>query len=131
LNRVVVDTNVASYLFKGSLFARRFEDALVGAHSHLSFMTIAELRAWAFIRGWGPWRCNLLDEFIARFEIIHSDEGLCQVWGSIRAHSRAHGHEISAQDAWVAATALALDAPLATNNRRDYEHIPGLELLDT
>jgi predicted nucleic acid-binding protein len=36
---------------------------------------------------------------------------------------------MSAQDTWVAATALALDAPLATNNRRDYEQIPGLELL--
>ena len=28
---------------------------------------------------------------------------------------------MSPQDAWIAATALALDAPLATNNRRDFE----------
>ena len=36
---------------------------------------------------------------------------------------------ISPQDAWVAAAALALDAPLATNNRRDYEHVKKLRLL--
>jgi predicted nucleic acid-binding protein len=35
----------------------------------------------------------------------------------------------SPQDAWIAATALALDAPLATNNRRDFEHIQKLRLI--
>ena len=36
---------------------------------------------------------------------------------------------MSPLDAWIAATALALDATLATNNRRDYEHVTRLRLL--
>jgi predicted nucleic acid-binding protein len=36
---------------------------------------------------------------------------------------------MSPQDAWIAATALALDTPLATNNRRDFEHVQKLRLL--
>jgi predicted nucleic acid-binding protein len=36
---------------------------------------------------------------------------------------------VSIQDAWIAASALELRAPLATNNRSDFEHIEGLQLL--
>jgi predicted nucleic acid-binding protein len=36
---------------------------------------------------------------------------------------------MSPKDAWIAATALELDAPLATNNRSDFERIPKLRLL--
>jgi tRNA(fMet)-specific endonuclease VapC len=39
------------------------------------------------------------------------------------------GRPISPQDSWIAATAPALDAPLATNNRRDYEGVQSLTLL--
>jgi tRNA(fMet)-specific endonuclease VapC len=41
----------------------------------------------------------------------------------------AAGRPMSPQDRWIAATALALDAPLATNNRKDYEHAHKLRLL--
>ncbi len=33
------------------------------------------------------------------------------------------------KDAWIAATAIALEAPLATNNVRDYQGVRGVELL--
>jgi hypothetical protein len=46
------------------------------------------------------------------------------------AFARAAGWALSPQeDAWIAATALAMDAPLATNNRKDYERIEKLRLL--
>ena len=41
----------------------------------------------------------------------------------------ATGWALSPQDAWITATALALDAPLATNNRRDFEHVRKLRML--
>jgi predicted nucleic acid-binding protein len=46
----------------------------------------------------------------------------------IRADARAAGRALR-PDAWVAATALALDAPLATNNRREFERVGKLRLL--
>ena len=64
-----------------------------------------------------------------RFELVYADNDLCTVWARIRADARAAGRALSPQDAWVAATALALDAPLATNNRRDFEHVRKLRLL--
>ena len=57
------------------------------------------------------------------------DDGLCTVWARHRADARAAGLAISPQDAWIAATPLVLDAPLATNNRRDFENVRNLRLV--
>jgi predicted nucleic acid-binding protein len=54
---------------------------------------------------------------------------MCTEWARLRASSRVLGRAISIQDAWIAASALELKAPLATNNRNDFEHVEGLQLL--
>ena len=38
------------------------------------------------------------------------------------------GAAISAQDAWIAATALRHNLPLVTNNATDFENVSGLEV---
>jgi tRNA(fMet)-specific endonuclease VapC len=63
------------------------------------------------------------------FEVSYADNDLCTFWARIRADARAAGRPMSPQDAWIAATALAVHAPLATNNRRDYEHVRNLRLV--
>jgi predicted nucleic acid-binding protein len=93
-------------------------------------MSVAELRAGARMAHWGARKSVILEDFIRGFEIIHSDDDTCWLWAELRADCRSIGREMSAQDAWIAATAIALDAPLATNNRRDYEHIDTLQLFD-
>ena len=50
--------------------------------------------------------CQLRNCEWARFR----DDNLCTVWATIRADARAAGRALSPQDAWIAATALALDA---------------------
>lgn len=48
---------------------------------------------------------------------------LCTDWARIRADARIAGRPTTPQDAWIAATAPALDAPPATDNRRHYGHV--------
>ena len=129
MSRIVVDTDVASYIFNWHSLAQQYANALRGSELILSFMTIAEMRMGAISAGWGNRRRLLLEQFMQRFEWVYADNDLCTVWARIRADRRATGRALSPQDAWIAATALALDAPLATNNRRDFEHIPKLRLL--
>ena len=129
MSRIVVDTDVASYIFNWHSLAQQCADALRGSELILSFMTIAELRMGAISASWGDRRRLLLEQFMQRFELVYADNDLCTVWARIRADARAAGRALSPQDAWIAATALALDAPLATNNRRDFEHVPKLRLL--
>ena len=92
-------------------------------------MTIAELRTGAISAKWGSRRSFLLEQFVRRFEHFYPDNELCTIYARIRAHEQAAGRMLSPQDAWIAATALALDAPLATDNRRHFEHIQELRLI--
>ena len=92
-------------------------------------MTIAELRTGAISASWGTRRCVLLEQFIQGFEHLYADNELCTIYARIRTDERAAGRILSPQDAWIAATALALDAPLATNNRRQFQHTQKLRLL--
>ena len=129
MSQIVVDTDVASYIFNWHSQAQHYLNVLRGSELILSFMSIAELRMGAISAGWGSRRRNLLERFMQGFELVYADNDLCTIWARIRADARAAGRALSPQDAWIAATALALDAPLATNNRRDYEHIQKLRLL--
>ena len=130
MSRIVVDTDVASYIFNWHSLAQQYADTLRGSELILSFMTIAELRMGAISAGWGGRRRVLLEQFMQRFELVYADNDLCTVWARLRADARAAGRALSPQDAWIAATALALDAPLATNNRRDFERVQKLRLVE-
>ena len=129
MSQIVVDTDVASYLFNWHSLAQGYANALRGSELVLSFMSVAELRMGAISAGWGARRRLLLERFMRGFELFYADNDLCTVWARIRADARAAGRPMSPQDAWIAATALALDVPLATNNRKDYEHVQKLRLL--
>jgi tRNA(fMet)-specific endonuclease VapC len=123
MSQIVVDTDVASYIFNWHSLAQHYADASRGSELILSFMSVAELRMGAISAGWGGHRRVLLERFMQGFEVSYADNDLCTIWAGIRADARATGRPMSPQDAWIAATALAVDAPLATNNRRDYEHV--------
>jgi predicted nucleic acid-binding protein len=92
-------------------------------------MTIAEMRMGALAAGWGPRRAADLERFLAAFGVVYADDNLCMLWAKVRANARSGGWGISPQDAWIAATALALRAELATNNRADFENVAELRLL--
>ena len=129
MSQIVVDTDVASYISNWHTMAQKYVSALRGSDLILSFMSLAEIRMGAMSAGWGGQRRLLLERFVHGFEIFYPDDDLCTVWARVRADARIAGRAISPQDAWIAATALALDAPLATNNRRDFENVRNLPLL--
>jgi tRNA(fMet)-specific endonuclease VapC len=129
MSQIVVDTDVASYIFNWHSSAQRYVDALRGSELVLCFMSIAEMRMGAIAAGWGVRRRAFLEQFITGFGVVYADDALCTAWATLRANARAAGRSLSPQDAWIAATAVGLAAPLATNNRSDFEHIQKLRLL--
>ena len=50
-------------------------------------------------------------------------------WAIICVERQRLGKPISVQDAWIAATAIRHNVPLATHNREDFAGISGLTLL--
>jgi len=128
--RLVVDTDVASFIFKWHPeFAPRYVNIVRGSDLIVSFMTVAEMRQGALDANWGPRKCAVLEAYLADFSALHSDSLLCSTWAAVRNESARKGRPISSADAWIAATALVLSAPLVTNNPKDYRHLDQLQIV--
>ncbi|MEM8641430.1 MAG: type II toxin-antitoxin system VapC family toxin [Cyanobacteria bacterium P01_G01_bin.54] len=126
---ILLDTDIASFIFKGSQFSEPYEPLLQGHELALSFMTLAELFQWAMVRNWGDRRINQMEDYLSDYLVIPVDQQLCRTWANIRLERQKVGQTISSQDAWVAATAIRHDLPLVTHNRQDFQGITGLQLL--
>jgi predicted nucleic acid-binding protein len=128
--RLILDTDVASYIFKWHpKFAPQYMQIIRGSELVLSFMTLAEMRQGALDATWGSRKRDLLEGYLAEFAVLHSDSLLCSAWAEIRNESGRKGRPISSADAWIAATAIVLAAPLVTNNPKDYRHLKMLQLV--
>ena len=125
----VVDTDVVSFLFKSDARAQQYLPFLHDRQLLISFMTEAELEQWVLLAKWGPERIGRFRVFMNRFASVPSSRDLILKWASVMVAARASGRRIEAADAWIAATALLYDAPLATHNPTDYSGVPSLTIL--
>jgi tRNA(fMet)-specific endonuclease VapC len=129
MSTVIVDTDVVSFLMKGDTRAAVYRPHLEGRIVALSFMTVAELYQWAYVRHWGMRKVARLEEHMRKYVIVPYDGDMCKAWARVCVDRQRLGRPISVQDAWIAATALRHGCPLVTHNRHDFAGIPGLELI--
>ena len=125
---VVVDTNVVSYIFRGDGKAAYYRERIQGRRALLSFQTLEELWYGAYARGWGERRKNELARHLDHYEIVWSGPELVNVCARLRSEQEQAGRCLSTADAWIAATAMLLQCPLASHDR-DFDGIPGLEII--
>jgi predicted nucleic acid-binding protein len=125
--RAIADTS----LFIG-LEARRFDDkAIAGLEFGVSVVTLGELRLGVVSAGSNPdiaARRLVTYELARRFEPLPIDESVSDAWALLVARLRAEGRRAPINDTWIAATALAYDLPLATQDA-DYDQMPGLAVI--
>jgi tRNA(fMet)-specific endonuclease VapC len=126
---LIVDTDVVSFLLKGDSRAQLYRPHLQGKTLARSFMTVAELYQWAYVRNWGERKLTELEGRLHRYVIVPFDNDLCKHWASICVQRQRLGRSISVQDAWTAATALRHDCPLVTHNGNDYADIARLQVI--
>lgn len=129
MSAVLLDTDVFSFLLKGDTRSKAYSDLIVGNTPAISFMTVAELYQWAYIRNWSLKRIAELERTMANYLVPALDGELCHIWGRLRAERQAKGMTIAAQDAWIAATALRYSLQLITHNPDDFKDIAGLQIL--
>jgi tRNA(fMet)-specific endonuclease VapC len=129
MSLLVVDTDVVSYVFRAHPSSAQYLRILADQELIVSFMTLAELGLGAHLRKWGPGRLTALEHFLARFGVCYPDEVLCDLWAEVMAEAVGAGRPMGPQDAWIAATALYLEAPLVTGNVRHFRHVRSLEIL--
>lgn len=129
MSLLLIDTDIASFIFKGSDYVDPYAPLLSNHELALSFMTVAELFQWAILRQWGDRRFAQLEQSLSNYLVIPTDQPLCWQWAKVRADRKYVGRPISPQDAWIAATALRHDLPLVTQNIKDFCEIPNLRLI--
>jgi len=129
MSLLLVDTDIASFIFKGSDYADPYTPLLNGHELALSFMTVAELFQWAILRQWGDRRLTQLEQYLLNYLVIPSDQPLCLEWANVRVERQNVERPISSQDAWIAATAIRHDLPLVTHNIKDFCEISTLRLI--
>jgi tRNA(fMet)-specific endonuclease VapC len=125
----VLDTDVCSYLYKESHEAELYASHFSGNILIISFQTQAELLRWAISAGWGLRRREQLRSYLQRYVVEGSSDVLCLRWAEAMESGRRNGRPIAAADAWIAATALHLDAPLITHNRRHFIGVDDLVVI--
>ncbi len=129
MESALLDTDVFSYFFKQDTRASLYEPDIRGRQVCLCFQTVAEVKAWAIGRQWGPSRRNALDRALAHYAVLPFDARMADAWASVTASRKLIGQPIQCGDAWIVAAALRDDLPLLTHNARHYRDIPGLRLV--
>lgn len=126
---VVLDTNVVSYLFKRDTRGELYKPHIEGKLQMIAAQTFAELELLPLNNNWGSNRHMALHAHLKKFVFVEANEEVSLLWARVQAHARRVGRPISVGDTWIAATALAYDAPLVTHDRKDFENVPGLNLV--
>lgn len=132
---VVVDTMVLSSIVNATRDpgpAARYRSLIGRRPVVVSFMTVTEMRYGAVKAGWGELRRRGLERDFAKFVIVQPDDQLMQVCAELRVEceqsGQALGQKIHEADRWIAATAIALDAQLVSDDAV-FRGIAGLDVL--
>lgn len=96
----------------------------------VSVVTVAELRLGVLAAGDGPTRARRL-ETLTRADALDPlpvDRPVAAAWATLRLALRDAGKRMPLNDSWIAATALARNIPVVSQDA-DYDDVPGLAVL--
>jgi predicted nucleic acid-binding protein len=79
--RILVDTDVVSYLFGDRPQANYFKPFLSGKTLAVSFMTIAQLYYGAYKKNWGETQILKLERHLKNYVVLPYDFKVCLEWG--------------------------------------------------
>ena len=123
-----LDTSVVSLLFRGDPRSGSYLGHMTDERAVIAFQTVEEIWYGAFKAGWGARRSNELALHLALYEVVWPDEETADISANLRVEREKTGRRLNTADAWIAATALRLSCPLASEDG-DFEGIPSLNLI--
>lgn len=126
MTAALVDTSVLVALEAG----RALDLAAIPEEVAVSVITSAELRAGVLVAGDTHSRTRRLSTLTRALQLdpIPIDEHVATAWADLRVTMRDAGRRLPVNDSWIAATAIAHDLILVTQDR-DYVGLPGLKVV--
>ncbi len=127
--KIILDTNIVSYLMKGGPLAELYAPHVQGRLLAISFITVGEMYFGAENRNWGKKKRRELETTLRNFVVIPYDHEIARCYGRLLAERKRNGKPIAPNDAWIAACAARHDVPLVTHNAKDFIGITDLEVI--
>jgi tRNA(fMet)-specific endonuclease VapC len=126
--KVMLDTDITSYIFTHRTEKVRhrflgFSAKEVG----ISAITAGEL-VFGFQRASSERTRRAVERALEALVVAPFDRAAADVYGAVRSALQRRGTPIGPNDMLIAAHAIALDIPLATNNLREFRRVPGLRV---
>ncbi|GII02967.1 type II toxin-antitoxin system VapC family toxin [Planobispora takensis] len=124
--RALADTSVFIGLEAVRFDSARFADYEWG----VSAITLGELRLGVLQARDPEAAARRLSTYqlAQRFEPLPVDEAVSEAWALLVSRLRAAGRKAPINDSWIAATALAYDIPVVTQDA-DYDEMPGIKVV--
>ena len=96
----------------------------------VSVITVGELRAGVLAAANLATRDRRLAALTAVLALspVPVDDDVAAAWARLRVALRDVGRRMAVNDSWIAATAIALDVPLVTQDK-DHVDVPGLRVI--
>ena len=127
---VLLDTDWVIDHFSGiATITRRIEE-LRPAGVALSVISLAELYEGVHYSRDPAQSRAVLSRFLSTVTVLPVDEAVCDIFGRERGKLRQQGTMIGDFDLLIAATCLRHDLGIGTNNRRHFEMVEGLRIIE-
>ncbi len=126
MTRALADTSI----FIARESGRPIDKSMIPAELAISVVTYGELRAGLLAAHDLATREIRLATLMqaATLQPVPIDERVADAWAALRIRLRDAGRTMKVNDAWIAATALALGVPVLTQDD-DYRGVPSLEVI--
>lgn len=122
----LLDTNILIAAMKGHPEVRERLEAEQISALRLSAIVLGELESGAEKSAYGDRNRARLAALTQRLPLVGIDQNTIRHYARIRALLERQGTPIGANDTWIAAQALAINAVLVTDNEREFSRVPGL-----
>lgn len=124
----LLDTNILIAALKGRLGVQKRLNSLPLSAMRLSTIVLGELEFGAEKSAHGERNRIRLATLAQRLPLVGIDFDTTRHYAQVRVLLERKGTPIGANDTWIAAQALTINATLVTDNEREFSRVPGLML---
>jgi tRNA(fMet)-specific endonuclease VapC len=126
--RYLLDTNIIIYVIKQRPLAVKDTFNRHAGHMAMSAISLAELMHGAEKSEKLAQNLRVIEDFCSRLEVLPYTAKAAQHYGQIRAALERIGQPIGVNDLHIAAHSRSEGLTLVTNNLREFEKVPALQV---
>lgn len=126
--KYMLDTNIVIYVIKHKPIEVRERFNSVFSQICVSSITVAELVYGAENSAQPEHNLMVVENFLSRLQVLDYGTEAAIQYGNIKAHLKKLGQLISDNDLHIAAHARSKGFILVTNNTKEFNRVPALQL---